>query len=128
LLHALLSIESFDELYGHPVFGASWEGLVVESIVSRLKPSVTPSFYRTASGDEIDLLLEKGGKRIAIECKASKSPSLTKGNIRALEVVNPEASYLVAPVNERFPMSNGWEAIDLAGLTNELEERGWLLY
>lgn len=128
LLHALLSIESFEELYGHPVFGASWEGLVVESIVSRLKPSVTPSFYRTASGDEIDLLLEKGGKRIAIECKASKSPSLTKGNIRALEAVNSEASYLVAPVNERFPMSNGWEAIDLAGLTNELEERGWLLY
>lgn len=128
LLHTLLSIECFDDLYGHPVFGASWEGLVVESIASRLKPSVTASYCRTASGDEIDLVLQKGDKTIAIECKASKSPSLTPGNIRALEVVKAETSYLVAPVEERFPMSNGWEAIDLSGLTCELKERGWLLY
>ena len=75
LLHALLSIESFDALYGHPVFGASWEGFVVESIVSRLKPSVNPSFYRSASGDEIDLVLSKGGRRSRSNAKPRKVPS-----------------------------------------------------
>ena len=48
--------------------------------------------------------------------------------MRALEVVDPEASYLAAPVKGRFPMSSGWEAIDLVELMSELKERGWLLY
>lgn len=128
LLHALLSIETFDELYGHPIFGASWEGLVVESIVPRLRPSVSPSFYRSATGEEIDLVLTKGRSIIAIECKASKSPSVTSGNIKAWEVVKPEVSFVVAPVDERFPMSGGWEALDLPGILEELRSRGFLLY
>ncbi len=128
LLHALLSIESRDDLYGHPVFGASWEGLVIETIVSKLKPSAVASFYRSAVGDEIDLVLSKGRKTIAIECKASKSPSLTSGNVKAREIVKPDACFVVAPIEERFPMKEGWEAISLAGILDELRESGFLLY
>ena len=36
LLHALLDIESHNELLGHPVYGASWEGFVMENILSLL--------------------------------------------------------------------------------------------
>jgi len=40
LLHALLDIESHNELLGHPVYGASWEGFVIENILS---------FYQTGT-------------------------------------------------------------------------------
>src|SRR5271157_3095890 len=68
ILHALLSVETFDGLLGSPELGASWEGLVVENILSSINPSVSASFYRTAKGEEADLVLEKGRGRIIIEC------------------------------------------------------------
>ena len=42
------------DLYGHPVFGASWEGWCIEQILSAL-PLWRPGFYRTPSGEELDL-------------------------------------------------------------------------
>lgn len=58
LLHALLGIETADDLYGHPVVGASWEGFVIEQLIGYIgDPSVEPAFYRTVAGAEIDLIL-----------------------------------------------------------------------
>ena len=96
LLHQLLAIPDFNSLLGNPVFGASWEGVVVENVIVN-KPDWNCYFYRTASGDEMDLILEKGNQRIAIECKASTAPKLTKGFYRALEVVNPQKTYVIIP-------------------------------
>ncbi|CAM2837270.1 hypothetical protein SAMN05444143_101823 [Flavobacterium succinicans] len=70
LLHQLLAISDFNALLGHPVFGASWEGVVIENILVNY-PDWDCYFYRTATGDELDLVLEKGMQRLAIECKAS---------------------------------------------------------
>jgi predicted AAA+ superfamily ATPase len=97
LLHQLLGIKNNEALFGHPVFGASWEGLVIEQILSALEcPSY---FFRTATGDELDLVIELNGKLIAIECKASTAPQPTKGFYRALEIVQPHYTYIVAPIN-----------------------------
>ena len=74
ILHALLGISTYDDLLGHPVFGASWEGLVIENLLGEL-PDWSGFFYRTAAGAEIDLLLEKGRRRVAIECKVSAAPA-----------------------------------------------------
>ncbi|MCX6239108.1 MAG: ATP-binding protein, partial [Bacteroidia bacterium] len=76
ILHRLLLIPDFNGLMGNPVFGASWEGLVIENIVGNM-PDWTPYFYRTATGDEMDLVLLRGNKKIAVECKASTAPQLT---------------------------------------------------
>lgn len=78
LLHALLTINSYNDLLGNPVFGASWEGIVIENIIVNM-PDWNYYFYKTAAGDELDLILEKGNQRIAIECKASAAPKPTKG-------------------------------------------------
>jgi uncharacterized protein len=102
LLHALLGIETHNDLLGHPLYGASWEGLVMENILSSF-PDWSASFYRTASGSEIDLLLEKNRRRIAIECKASTSPGLTKGFYRALDDLHIQEAWIVAPVKESYP-------------------------
>ena len=101
LLHALLGIESHNDLLGHPVYGASWEGFVLENIISSL-PQWKASFYRTASGDELDLVLEKGQRRVAIECKASTSPEVTKQFWNALRDLDIKDSWIVAPVEEPY--------------------------
>ncbi len=50
IVHALLNIESHEELLGHPVVGASWEGFVVENLIAAAPPDAAPLFYRTAAG------------------------------------------------------------------------------
>jgi len=106
LLHALLDIESMEQLFSHPVYGASFEGFVIENILSQL-PRWQASFYRTSSGAEFDLVLEKSSKRVAIEIKASTSPKLGRGNWSALETLQADQSFVVAPVDVAYPLQGG---------------------
>jgi predicted AAA+ superfamily ATPase len=103
ILHRLLLIDQFNDLMGNPVFGSSWEGLVIENILSTLR-DWSPYFYRSAVGDEIDLVLQKGDRTIAIECKASVSPTLTKGFWKSLEVIKPEKAFVIVPVSGSYPI------------------------
>ncbi len=55
--------------------GASWEGFVIEDVLRRerlIHRFSQPFFWRTAAGAEIDLLLDRGDERIAIEIKAGR--------------------------------------------------------
>ena len=106
ILHALLGIENHNDLLGHPVYGPSWEGLVIENILSLL-PNWKASFYRTSSGSEIDLILEKGNKRVAVECKGSTSPSLNRGFWNAVSELKFKEVWVVAPVKEAYPIEKG---------------------
>jgi len=118
LLHRLLQINDFNALMGNPIFGASWEGFVVENVCSYFRDCEF-LFYRSAVGDEIDLLIKKNDRLIAIECKASTAPQLTKGFWKALEVLSPTHTYVVAPIlgfyqfNKDVIISGLREAIDL---------------
>ncbi len=96
LLHQLLGIKNMDALFSHPVFGSSWEGFVIEQILSAI--DVPAYFYRTATGDEMDLVLDIHGKIIAIECKASVAPQVTKGFYKSIEVLKPVKTFIVAPI------------------------------
>jgi predicted AAA+ superfamily ATPase len=97
ILHRLLLIPDFNSLMGNPVFGVSWEALVIENCIETM-PGWTPGFYRTATGNEIDLVLILGNRKIAIECKASVAPQLTKGNWDALTDINPDHTFIIAPI------------------------------
>ena len=75
LLHHLLNISTANELFNHPSRGASWEGFVIEDVLRRerlIHRFSQPFFWRTAAGAEIDLLLDRGDERIAIEIKAGR--------------------------------------------------------
>ena len=106
LLHALLDIRTGNDLLGHPVYGSSWEGFVIENILTAL-PDWHSYFYRTASGVEIDLILEKGLKKIAVECKAGASPKLGKGFWNALHDLDIKEVWVIAQVREPYPIQNG---------------------
>ena len=46
----------------------------------------------------------KGDQKIAIECKASTAPKLTKGFWRALDDVKPQRTYIIAPITDSYPI------------------------
>ena len=117
ILHQLLQIGNYDDLLGHPAFGASWEGLVIENICSVFQ-NFRFSFYRSASGDELDLVMETSKKKIAIECKASTSPQVTKGFWKAIEFVQPQATFIVAPINGHYPIK---ENVTVCGLHEAIQ-------
>jgi predicted AAA+ superfamily ATPase len=78
LLHGTLGVDSIDQLLGQPWVGASWEGFVIEQILSSLHAlghRVDPSYFRTSDGFEIDLVFSLGGKVWAIEIKLTTDPS-----------------------------------------------------
>ena len=113
LLHTLLEIESWEGLYGHPVFGASWEGWCIEQIVAML-PGWRPAFYRTSSGEEIDLVMELGRRRLAFEIKASLSPHLSKGFRGTIEALSPEEVRVVCPLEgEGYPARHGVRVVGI---------------
>jgi predicted AAA+ superfamily ATPase len=114
LLHALLGLETFNDLDGHPVRGVSWEGFVIEKLMGAAAEGWRASYYRTAQGAELDLILEKGSRRIAFECKASTSPSVTRGFWTSLDDLKITEAYIVAPIQQSFPIGRGIEAIGLS--------------
>ncbi|MEO8902959.1 MAG: ATP-binding protein [Polyangiaceae bacterium] len=112
LLHALLGIEDYNELAGHPVVGTSWEGFVIENLLAAAPPRTQASFYRTSAGAEIDLVLELPGRaRWAIEIKRGLSPRLEKGFHLACDDIEPKRRFVVYSGEDRYPVSAEIEAI-----------------
>lgn len=122
LLHALLGIRSFDELLGHPVVGMSWEGFVIECLLSVAPSDLRPYFYRTAAGSEIDLIIDYGGSRgiWAIEIKLGLAAKTTKGFALALDDVQPSKAFVVYSGDESYPKSRDVEVIGVRELCTEV--------
>jgi len=121
VVHALLGLGSKEDVLGHPVVGHSWEGFVIENLISVSPFGTEASFYRASGGAEIDLILTLPGREPwAIEIKRSLEPRLSKGFHHACADIRPEAKFVVYPGVERFKMANGVEAINVAELAHLL--------
>ncbi len=107
LLHALLNLPDIDSLIGHPMAGHSWEGLMVEQICALVPKGGDVSFYRTAAGAELDLVVELGSKKYGFEIKFSGAPTVTKGFWQACQDVGVQHAYVLAPVTQGWPMKPG---------------------
>ncbi len=122
LVHGLLSVGDREALLAHPVAGASWEGMVIESLIAAAPTGSEAYFFRTAAGAEIDLLLEFPGRRRpwAIEIKRGLAPKIERGFHLATDTVRPERRVVVYGGDERFPLAEGLEAMALGELCAEL--------
>jgi predicted AAA+ superfamily ATPase len=119
ILHTLLEIDTQSDLFGHPVFGASWEGWCIEQIVHAL-PEWRASFFRSSSGEEVDLILERGRRRLAFEFKASAAPQLTKGFFAVLDALQPDQTWVVCPMDrEGYPLR---DTVKVAGIGETLRD------
>ncbi len=121
VLHALLGVASVQYLQGHLVAGASWEGFVVEQVAAALPPDAILSFYRTAAGTELDLVIERGPRKLGIEIKFSSAPKPTKGFWQALQDLQIDRACVIAPVSRRYPLAEGVDVIPLAEWASLLE-------
>jgi len=117
IVHALLGLRDKETLLGHPVVGSSWEGFVIETLLAAAPLETGASFYRTAAGAEIDLVLGLPGSRLwAVEIKRSLAPKLERGFHHACADLQPERSFVVYAGAERFPVGESTEAISLTDL------------
>ena len=78
LLHYLLNTGTYDQLISQPWVGNSWEGWVIEQIMTFFNISQMsvdgPYYLRTRDGTEIDLLLIVQGELWTFEIKLTSSP------------------------------------------------------
>lgn len=118
ILHSMLKIDSFNDLLGHPVLGFSWEGYCIEQILSTLK-GYDSYFYRTSSGAEIDLVLVKGEKKIAVEFKISPNPKPDIGFWNSLKDLEIEEAYIICPISDSYPIH---KTVEVMGLIQFLEK------
>ncbi|MFZ3179383.1 MAG: DUF4143 domain-containing protein, partial [Methylocystis silviterrae] len=114
VVHALLELETLDQLLGHPVVGPSWEGFVIETLIDAAGPRRAPMFYRTQDGAEIDLLFERAGKiEMALEIKRSTAPKVERGFFLACDDLQIERRFVVYSGQEGYPISHGATVLSL---------------
>jgi uncharacterized protein len=114
LLHSLLRIDDSNALLGHPIYGSAFEGYVIENI-AQLLPGYHLSFFRTSSGAEVDLIMERGLQKIVVEVKASSSPKVSRGFYNALQLIEPTESFIISPVEIEFQLNKGVTVTSLSG-------------
>lgn len=123
LLHQLLGINNERDLLTHPKIGASWEGYVIEEVLSAVKPD-DAWFWATHQGAEVDLLLRKNGRMIGVECKRSDAPRITPSIRTALTDLELDKVVVIYPGDKRFMLADRVEALplkDLAGLDFDVD-------
>jgi uncharacterized protein len=121
LVHALLGLKTFNDLAGHPVSGSSWEGFVIDNLLAAAPERTIASFYRTAAGAEIDLLLEIPGHGLwAIEVKRSLSGRPEKGFYIACQDLKPDRQFVVNSGLEPYPIDANITAIGLPAFARML--------
>jgi predicted AAA+ superfamily ATPase len=124
ICHSLLTISDHNQLVGHPASGGSWEGFVIENLMSVAPPLARPYFYRTQAGAEIDLILEFGAdERWAIEIKRSSVPKLSKGFHVACADIAATRKFVVYAGNDSFTMLEDVQAVPLVTLMKEILNR-----
>jgi predicted AAA+ superfamily ATPase len=119
ILTALLGLKDFVQVAGHPVFGSLWEGIVLANLKGYF-PDKDIRFYRTNHGSEIDFLVLLPGGIIAVECKASKAPALSKGTFSAIHDLKPEHTFIVSPVEKGYSVRKDIDVVSLDELTDRI--------
>lgn len=120
LVHALLSISDMNALLGHPVIGASWEGFVIENILSSLPKEADYWYFKTAAGSEIDLVIEYKLEIFAIEIKRTLNPKLSKGFLLGCEDIGATQKFFVYGGQETFPLGSDTFAVSLKTIMEKI--------
>lgn len=112
LLHALLGLRTIEDLSGHPVVGASWEGFALEQVL-HFAGRRQAWFWASHGGAELDLLLMDGPNRYGIEFKYSEAPAATRSMAIAVEDLRLEHLWIVTPGQHEYPISERISALPL---------------
>lgn len=121
IAHALLGIETPENLLGHPIVGGSWEGFCIENLIAAAPRGTEANFYRSSAGAEIDLLLKlTDGRLWAIEIRRTTAPKVTRGFQIAAAELEAAERILVYAANREVPMREGLRAMSLVSAVERL--------
>lgn len=121
LLHHFLGVGNMSELRAHPRYGASWEGFGIEQTLIRFGEK-DAWFWATQRGAELDLLLQRKGRRWGFEFKCADAPSSSRSMHIALDDLDLAHLWVVYPGKERYPLGERITALPLRDLPRlELE-------
>jgi uncharacterized protein len=123
IVHRLLGISTLEQLLSHPVCGHSWEGFVIQQIISIMPYLANAYTYRTKNGAEIDLLLKLPGRNqlTAVEIKRSLAPKLQRGFWSAMEDCECDRAFVVYPGKDSWPMAETVTALPLTRIETIFE-------
>ena len=121
LLHALLQIETSTALDRHPKVGASWEGFILEQIISHLSLNDDcVYFWATHAGAELDILVNKGNKRIGFEIKRTTTPKITPSIKAAIEALDLHEVIVIHAGKQTFPIGKNVLAVSANRLVKDI--------
>jgi uncharacterized protein len=114
ILHALLGLEG-NGIYTHIKSGASWEGFIIEQLLSQLK---LRDFYywRTHTGTELDLMVLKGGRKLGFEIKFSETPKITRSMLSAFDDLKLDHLFLIYKGNRKLSLNDNISAIPASNI------------
>lgn len=116
LLHYMRAIYRKEDIESNIIKGASWEGFVIQQILTAIGFNIKAYFYRTADGSEMDLLLTRGNEiKMAFEIKYSNSPKLSTSVKNIINDLNIPHLFVVTPSSEEYRLS---EKITVCPLKN----------
>ncbi len=122
LLHALLGLETPQDLRGHPKVGASWEGFALEQVVRQLKARPEEChFWSVHGGPELDLLVVRGRQRRGFEFKRTDAPRVTRSMRSAMEQLGLTSLDIVHVGHDTYPLANGIRAVAGRDILAEIE-------
>lgn len=122
LLHTLLGIKARDDLERHPKIGASWEGFVIEQLVSLQGFAREECFFwATHAGSELDLLVVRGRKRLGFEVKLTSSPRVTPSMRHALKDLKLQRLFVVHAGEDTFQLEKNIHALAFPRLLHDLK-------
>ena len=116
LLHSLLNLPDVEALQSHPKLGASWEGFVIEQILSWAGER-NAYFWATHGGAELDLMVLAKGKRWGVEVKYQDAPTITKSMRIAMQDLKLERLWVVYPGKTGYQMDENIECVSLGQLS-----------
>ncbi len=129
ILHHLRGITTMEALQGDMLKGASWEGFVIQQIISMLDAGNKPYYYRTSHGAELDLVVTRANQVMAtFEIKYSNSPSTSKGLLSAVADLGATDNFVVTPYADEYPIRENILVIPIARLYHHLKRMGLTLY
>jgi predicted AAA+ superfamily ATPase len=121
LLHALLDLETHHQLTGHPKAGASWEGFVIEQVLTLLGVREA-YFWGTHQGAELDLFVVRGGKRYGFEMKMSDAPAASKSMRIAIDDLKLNRLFVLYPGRQSYSLDRDIEVLSILDMPSRLAD------
>lgn len=121
LLHRLLNIATFHDLERHPKVGASWEGFIVENLISVLGVDARECFFwATHGGGEIDLIARAGRGWRGFEVKRTSAPKATRSMHSALAELPLAGVDVIHAGEQTFPLAKRIRAVAAERLLEDI--------